>query len=176
MSFQTITPLELTRDLREGHHIDLIDVRSPDEFAQVHAKGAVNVPLNAISREAIRTIRVTPDNQPIYIICRSGGRSQTACGQLLATGLQNVVNVEGGTLAWEKYGLPLVRNHSGRQNRRWLRPAGLLAVIALLVLGFTIHPLFGLGAAGLWFAMVLTGGCPLCATDPPISSESAHTG
>ena len=80
----------------------LIDVREPDEFSEVHAKNAVNLPLSnfaALSEEI-------DYEQPIYVICKSGGRSAEASQFLEAVRGTEAINVEGGTQAWVNAGLP----------------------------------------------------------------------
>ena len=48
--------------------------------------------------------------EPLYVICKSGGRSAQACAAFAAAGFADqVVNVEGGTLAWAAAGLPVVK-------------------------------------------------------------------
>lgn len=78
----------------------LIDVREVHEFAQVHAVGAVNVPLGEIM-----TAEIGPSPDPVYVICRSGARSARAVEVLVLRGIE-AVNVEGGTEAWLQAGLP----------------------------------------------------------------------
>lgn len=82
----------------------LIDVRSPGEFAQGHVPGARNVPLSELS--ALVGAGALPKDQELYLICEVGGRSDSAAKTLSGQGFQ-VVNVEGGTSAWRKAGLPL---------------------------------------------------------------------
>ncbi|WP_257183128.1 rhodanese-like domain-containing protein [Corynebacterium cystitidis] len=80
----------------------LIDVREVDEFAEVHAKGAVNLPL---SNFATLSDKIDP-SQPIYLICRSGGRSAQAAEYLESVrGWENIHNVVGGTTEWMQQGL-----------------------------------------------------------------------
>jgi rhodanese-related sulfurtransferase len=89
-------------------------------------------------------------------VCRSGGRSQQACEKFLKAGFANVVNVEGGTLACENTGLPLVRGKKVISLERQVRIAAGSLVLLGVVLGWLVHPyLVGLSAfvgAGLLFA------------------------
>ena len=80
----------------------LIDVREPDEFADTHAAGAVNLPLSnfAVLAQQIDT------TEPVYVICRSGGRSVEASQYLEEIFGADVYNVLGGTQAWVNAGLP----------------------------------------------------------------------
>jgi len=84
----------------------VIDVRTPEEFAEVRAATAVNLPLDRISPEAVAALGASNTAQPIYLICRSGARSMRAAEFLRAAGYAKLWNVAGGTLAWCAEGLP----------------------------------------------------------------------
>lgn len=101
-----ITPIQLSEVIASGIEIDLIDVRTPEEFLAIRAEGAVSVPLNTVDVNAINAARKAGDDQPIYIICKVGGRSQMACEFLAHHGLENLVNVAGGTDLWIESSLP----------------------------------------------------------------------
>jgi len=96
-------------------------------------------------------------NEPLYVICLSGGRGQIACEKLTAAGL-NVVNIEGGTSAWAAADLPIIRGKKSISLERQVRIAAGSLVLLGCVLGFLIHPLgYVLSAfigAGLVFAGV----------------------
>jgi rhodanese-related sulfurtransferase len=90
--------------------IDLVDVRTPEEFQQVRAAMARNAPLDRLDpAEVIRT-RSTPADEPLYFICAVGARSEWACELMMNSGHENVVNVEGGTQEWWLTGLPIEQN------------------------------------------------------------------
>ncbi len=80
----------------------LLDVREPDEFARLRAEGAVLLPLGSLP---VRW-RDLPRDRPIFVICATGNRSASATAYLLAAGFRDVANVEGGTVAWYRAGLP----------------------------------------------------------------------
>lgn len=151
---QTITPQELSQRRKSGQHVQLIDVRTPVEFREVHVDFARNVPLDRLDPAAIRAER-NGSAEPLYVICRSGGRGRQACEQLSAAGL-NVVNVEGGTAAWDAAGLPVIRGQKAISLERQVRIAAGFLVLLGAVLALTVHPYFvGLSAfigAGLMFA------------------------
>ena len=100
MSVTTISPQELSKSMRGADGIELIDVRTPVEFHEVHVRGARNVPLDRLSPVEVQNERNGTADEPLYVICRSGNRSTKACEQFIAAGYTNVVNVEGGTQAW----------------------------------------------------------------------------
>jgi rhodanese-related sulfurtransferase len=84
-------------------NIQLIDVRETDEFAEVRAKGAKNIPLS----EFIERHHEIDDEQPVYVICKAGGRSMQAAQYMeQALGIEEVFNVDGGTDAWVAQNLP----------------------------------------------------------------------
>jgi rhodanese-related sulfurtransferase len=93
MSVSEVTIEELESALQSGAR--LVDVREPDEYEAGHVTGAVLVPLATVP-DALDQF---PSGETTYVICKSGGRSYRACEFLVDQGL-DVVNVEGGTMAW----------------------------------------------------------------------------
>ena len=108
----------------------MIDVRTPVEYREVHAEPARLVPLDRLDPRAFMDSRDGSKDHPLYIICRSGSRGRQAVEKFHAAGYTNVANVEGGTLAWEKAGLPVVRGQEVMSLERQVRiAAGSLVVI-----------------------------------------------
>jgi rhodanese-related sulfurtransferase len=107
MAIASITVQEVAALRQQGQAADLLDVRTPAEYQAVHAEGARLVPLQTLTYDAAIAERPAPA-EPLYVICKSGGRSLQACTKLAAGGL-NAVNVAGGTDAWVAAGLPVVR-------------------------------------------------------------------
>lgn len=151
-----ITPQELAKLCKDGKKIDLIDVRTPVEYREVHIEIARNVPLDQLDAVALMQGRNDSANEPLYFICRSGSRGQLACEKFLKAGFSNVVNIEGGTMACVGAGLPVVRGKKAISLERQVRIAAGLLVLLGAVLGWFFHPAFiGLSAfvgAGLVFA------------------------
>jgi rhodanese-related sulfurtransferase len=135
--------------------MDLIDVRTPGEYAAVHATGARLVPLSGLDPKAIAAARQGQPETPIYLICKSGMRAGKAAEQLAAAGIDAAV-VEGGTDAWVAAGLPVVRGQGVISLERQVRIAAGLLVLLGAVLALEVHVWFlGLSAfvgAGLVFA------------------------
>jgi rhodanese-related sulfurtransferase len=156
MSVPTITPQELAELSRRGRKVELIDVRSPVEYREVHAEPARLVPLDTLDPRAVMEARNGSKDEPLYTICRSGSRGRQACERFHAAGFTNVVNVEGGTQAWEQAGLPVVRGKKAISLERQVRIAAGALVLLGTALGAFVHPAFlGLAAfvgAGLVFA------------------------
>ncbi|MFO0946496.1 MAG: rhodanese-like domain-containing protein [Planctomycetota bacterium] len=155
MSVSTITPAKLHELSKKEPNLALIDVRTPVEFREVHATLARNVPLETLDpRRYVEGMQGSA--QIVYVICRSGSRGKQACEKLQAAGVANVVNVEGGTVAWEQAGLPVVRGKKTISLERQVRiAAGSLVLVGSLI-GVFVTP-YGIGlaafvGAGLVFA------------------------
>jgi rhodanese-related sulfurtransferase len=152
----TLPPSEVAKRLAEGAARNLIDVRTPAEFSAVHAASAKLVPLDTLDPRSMSETRAAKD-QPIYLLCKSGGRATKARDRFLAAGVQDVIVVEGGTEGWERAGCPVERsNRKTISLERQVRIAAGTLVLIGVALGFGVHPaLFGLSAfvgAGLVFA------------------------
>ncbi|AEQ07330.1 rhodanese-like domain-containing protein [Corynebacterium pseudotuberculosis] len=87
------------RDIPEG--AQLIDVREADEYAEVHALGAVNIPMS----EFTVCLDEVDTEQDVYVICKSGGRSARVVEYLTARDIK-AINVAEGTDGWVGAGLP----------------------------------------------------------------------
>ena len=75
----------------------ILDVRTPEEFAERHIPGAVNIPNETIGTAEIPEL---PDkDQMILVYCRSGNRSKQASEKLAALGYTNIVEF-GGINDW----------------------------------------------------------------------------
>ncbi len=156
MTVATVSPRRLAELYEGGNRIDLIDVRTPVEFREVHVGFARNVPLDRLDPAALVRARNGSADEPLYVLCRSGSRGQQACEMFRQAGFANVVNVEGGTLACVEAGLPVVRGRNAISLERQVRIAAGLLVLLGALLGWFVHPAFiGLSAfigAGLVFA------------------------
>ena len=156
---QTASPADVAQRRRQRLPTDLIDVRTPVEYATVHAEGAQLIPLDKLDPQAVMAARNGSADEPLYVICKSGARAAKAVEKFRAAGFDNVISVAGGTTAWADAGLPVVRGTSRiiSLERQVRIGAGSLVVLSVL-LGWLVHPaLFGLAAfvgAGLVFAGV----------------------
>jgi len=151
-TIEAISPAALA-ELNKQKPIKLIDVRMPMEFQAVHAKGATNIPLDRFDPTAV----LNGAEDAIFVICRAGSRGQKACEKLIASNPSvRVVNVDGGTLAWEAAGLPVVRGRKSMSLERQVRiVAGSLIILSFVLAIFVHRGLLGIAAlmgAGLVIA------------------------
>lgn len=91
-----------------GSSVQLIDVRSPAEYASAHVPGAKLIPLNALMARA----NEFPTEGEVYVICQVGGRSAQAIMFLSQQhGFDNLINIDGGTAAWMQGGYPIEKGN-----------------------------------------------------------------
>jgi rhodanese-related sulfurtransferase len=151
---KNLTVEQSHQERQANSSIPLIDVRTPAEYGSLHAESALNHPMESLDLSSFPFSK----DQEIHIICQSGGRSMKVCQKLESAGFGKVVNVEGGTSAWNGAGLPVVTGKKAMSLERQVRiAAGSLVVIGAVV-GHFVHPGgFALSAfvgAGLVFAGV----------------------
>jgi rhodanese-related sulfurtransferase len=162
MSAKTISLMEIQPLVKSGRLLNVVDVRTPAEFARVHAVGAKLIPLDKLDPAAIAAHRVN-DREPIYLICASGGRASKACEQLEQAGVGPAFCIEGGTDAWERMGLPVERGPSTviSLERQVRIVAGSLVLVGL-ILGWLVHPLLLILTAFIGAGLIFAGITNFC--------------
>lgn len=85
--------------------IQLIDVRSPEEFKQGHLKGALNYNIN--SSEFENQLSGLDKTKTIMVYCLSGGRSSLAADIMASKGFSEIYNMEGGIMKWNAANKPI---------------------------------------------------------------------
>ena len=154
---KSIQPTDLNGILGREPGTALIDVRTAAEYAGVHVPGSRNVPLSGLKPKALLAEGVVDLGAPVYLICRSGARADSAAIGFECEGFKHVVVVEGGTESWERAGLPVERGTIRVISlERQVRIAAGGLVLAGLLLARLVNPWFiGIAAfvgAGLVFA------------------------
>jgi rhodanese-related sulfurtransferase len=158
----TISPSSLADLRRRSDGVTLIDVRTPAEYDEVHVEGARNIPLDRLDPRAIAAEHAGKAG-PLYFVCKSGGRSQKACEQLIAAGINDVVSVEGGTSACEAAGMKVAR--SGRKVMSLERQVRICAgglVVLGAVLGHFVNPAWHALSAFIGAGLVFAGVTDTC--------------
>lgn len=145
MSVKTISPAEAHRLIESG--ASLIDIRQPDEHSRERIAGALNVPLDRLSKDA------APGDVLIFH-CRSGMRTAQAGDKLAeAAAGRDCYIVDGGISAWGNAGLPVekVRGAPIEMQRQVMIAAGGLVLIGTL-LSLFVAP------GWIWLAMAVGAG------------------
>lgn len=99
--FPPSVPSVTVTEVPQGAYV--VDVREDDEWVAGHIEGALHIPLGDVP---VRYGEIDADT-PVYVVCRSGGRSSRAVAWLSQNGV-DAVNVDGGMGAWADAGRPMV--------------------------------------------------------------------
>ncbi|MDX5326347.1 MAG: rhodanese-like domain-containing protein [Bacteroidota bacterium] len=92
-------------DLKQGEGI-LLDVRTPEEYSQGHLEGAMHI--DFYGQDFQNEISKLDKDTPVYVYCRSGGRSGKTMDMMKQMGFKEVYNLDGGITAWQGSGKPVV--------------------------------------------------------------------
>ena len=93
----------LEHQSRHPDHLFVLDVRTPQEYAEGHVPGAVNVPQDQLASR----LAEVPKDKDVVIYCRSGRRSVLAADVLAANGYSRLSHLEGDMNAWLAKGRPV---------------------------------------------------------------------
>lgn len=106
-SVEKLPPAAFKQKMEEHAGRQLIDVRTPGEFAKGYIMNARNV--NVYDKDFGPQIdRLALDkNEPVFVYCKAGGRSASAVKQLSTMGFKIIFDLQGGLIAWENLQLPL---------------------------------------------------------------------
>lgn len=99
--FFRVAPAQAKALIEKG--VRALDVREPQEYAEVRIPGSTLVPLEAF----MKSPREFLEKGSMLFICSEGIRSAVACEMAAAIGLDEVYNLEGGTQRWEAEGYPV---------------------------------------------------------------------
>ena len=111
-----IYPGDVAEMMKNGRDIVLLDVRTSDEYEEVHLKGATLLPVQQLSQQSLNEIGLGEDmkDKEIYIYCRSGSRSQTAYNIMESLGYTNIKSIAGGMIHWEEDNYPFTESGAYR--------------------------------------------------------------
>ncbi len=101
----SVSAPELKKEIKSDS-VQLVDVRTPQEYAEGHIDGALNINVQSDDSKELAQRELSKDST-VLVYCRSGRRSLDAAEMLTRLGY-NVVNLKGGIIEWKEDGLPLV--------------------------------------------------------------------
>ena len=138
-----------------------IDVRTPQEFENVHIPGARNIPLPDLHKY-VDELKNLSQERPIMLVCRTQNRVKIAYEYLTNNGLTNCGILEGGITAWVDQGKPVIKGQQRVSLEGQVRAITGGLILIGVALGFTVHSGFfllpALVGAGLLHAG-LTDSC-----------------
>jgi thioredoxin len=100
---QTIDVTSYSEKIKETPNAQILDVRTPEEFTSGHIENADNV--NWLGTNFVTLTDKYDKTKPVYVYCKSGGRSLKASEKLAELGFTTIYNLDGGMLKWEAAGL-----------------------------------------------------------------------
>ncbi len=88
---------------KDNTSLQVVDVRTAEEYGVSHLRDAQNICVTeADFQEKVKTL---DKNKPVYVYCKSGGRSARAAKMLAEMGFTEIYDLDGGITAWEEEGL-----------------------------------------------------------------------
>ena len=100
-----LSPKEFQSFLNED--TQLVDVRTPKEFAEDHINYAENI--NFFSEDFSSSIDKLDKEKPVFIYCRSGKRSGKSVAEFQKVGFTKIYELEGGILKWKSEGFKTIK-------------------------------------------------------------------
>jgi len=107
-----ISPGDVVKKVQSNEDIILLDVRTLEEYEEVHLEDALLLPVQELSQETLTSIGLGQDmkDKEIILYCRSGARSQTAYNIMESLGYTNIKSVAGGMIHWQEDQYPLTES------------------------------------------------------------------
>ena len=108
-----IPPSLLHAWCHEQVNVQILDVRTPEEYAAGHLAGSLLIPLQELKQR----LAEVPRGVRIIALCHAGVRSAQATRLLLLEGI-DVVNLQGGIVRWQQEGFAVEQLPKNRHERR----------------------------------------------------------
>lgn len=107
----SVSATEFAKELK-ADSVQLLDVRTPGEYAAGHINGALNINVQSDDFQQVASKQLSKDST-ILVYCRSGRRSLDAAEILSRLGYK-VINLKGGIIEWEDRGLPVITDEMSK--------------------------------------------------------------
>jgi len=107
-----ISPSDVVKKVRSNEDVILLDVRTLEEYEEIHLENSILLPVQDLSQETLTKIGLGEDtkNKEIILYCRSGARSQAAYNIMKSLGYTNIKSVAGGMIHWQEDKYPLTES------------------------------------------------------------------
>lgn len=101
-NIETISSSAFAEKTKETSNPQILDVRNPEEFALDHIENATNTSWNA--GDFIANTNKLDKSKPVFVYCKTGGRSAKAAAKLAEAGFSKIYNLDGGIMKWNAVG------------------------------------------------------------------------
>lgn len=152
---------DILRDGKVRTDFQVIDVRTPAEFGEVHVPGAINVPLADIPSH-LSELKAKSEEGPIVLMCRTQNRIKLVYDQLQQSGMSNCHLLEGGITAWKTAGHPIVQGQRAISLEGQVRMVAGALIVLGVILGVAVHPWFLIIPAGVGAGLFHAGYTDSC--------------
>ena len=114
--FKSVSPAEFAQIISDTTAVQLVDVRTKGEYYEGHISGALLIDTESYNFQDKATAQLSKE-KPVAVYCRSGRRSASAASKLVKLGYE-VINLDGGILAWQSDGMPVENKQSQEKIRK----------------------------------------------------------
>jgi len=105
--FKSVSTAEFAQIISDTTAVQLVDVRTKSEYDEGHIEGALQIDFYSDLFTHNASAKLSKE-KPVAVYCRSGRRSASAASKLVKLGYE-VINLDGGILAWERAKMPIVK-------------------------------------------------------------------
>lgn len=106
--YENISPEAFSEKITATQNPQILDVRTPQEYETGHIENAENV--NWLSDDFVANTENYDKSKPVFVYCKSGGRSKKAVEKLSELGFKTIYELDGGILKWNAAGLAKANN------------------------------------------------------------------
>lgn len=99
-TIRTVNATEFSQLIKDSKPVQLVDVRTPEEFQAGHIPGAILIDVKSADFNRLAEEKLKKD-LPVAVYCRSGMRSLKAANQLKEKGFKPIYNLKGGFMEWQ---------------------------------------------------------------------------
>ena len=106
-NFKSVSVPKFAEIISDTTAVQLVDVRTKSEYDEGHISGALLIDTDSYNFQDKATAQLSKE-KPVAVYCRSGRRSASAASKLVKLGYE-VINLDGGILAWERAKMPIAK-------------------------------------------------------------------
>ncbi len=106
-SVKKLDPQNFDIKFKESKEAILIDVRTPDEYAQGHLANALSIDIYATDFKS--RVSKLDKTKPVFVYCKAGSRSGSAVDIMEDLGFKEIYDLSGGIISWQKANKPIVK-------------------------------------------------------------------
>ena len=99
---ESIAPQAFAEKIKATPNAQILDVRTPEEFASEHIDKATNI--NWLGDDFVTNVENLDKSKPVFVYCKSGGRSAKASAKLAELGFKTIYELQGGIMKWNAAG------------------------------------------------------------------------